>query len=93
MESRKGTIRRCGHIWCSNDADDVKPEWLSLAYEAARLLRDRSGVPNLPKSRYETLSVSDDLKRQEDNRVLGAKLVADLERRFPQLRINAQESQ
>lgn len=64
--------------------DDVKPEWLQLAYEAALLLRDKSGVPNLPRSRLFKENSEDDIRRQEDNRALGAKVVADLEKRFPQ---------
>lgn len=66
--------------------DDVKPEWLALAYEAALLLRDKSGLPKKPKSRiFPSDWTDDDIKRMEDNRILGAKVVADLERRFPQL--------
>jgi hypothetical protein len=67
--------------------DDVKPEWLELAYEAAILLRDKSGVPKMPKSRWHNeKSDEDDQKRQADNRVLGAKVVAELERRFPHVK-------
>lgn len=66
--------------------DDVKPEWLELAYESALLLRDKSGVIKMPKSRFDTANRDiDDEKRQADNRVLGAKIVADLERRFPHI--------
>jgi hypothetical protein len=68
--------------------DDVKPEWLTLSYEAALLLRDKSGVPDI-KSKWFTKS-EDDHKRQEENRKLGAELVAELERRFPHV---AQKSQ
>ena len=72
--------------------DDVKPEWLELAYEAAKLLRDKSGLPNIKSRRYNVHS-EDDAKRQKDNRKLGAKVVADLEKRFPQLKgQNAKES-
>lgn len=64
--------------------DDVKPEWLELAYEAALLLRDKSGVIKMPRSRFDSdRSDIDEVKRQEDNRALGAKVVAELERRFP----------
>lgn len=60
--------------------DDVKPEWLALAYEAALLLRDKSGVPQV-KSRYN--SGKDDHARQAENKKIGAQVVSDLERRFP----------
>jgi hypothetical protein len=60
--------------------DDVKPDWLALAYEAALLLRDKSGVPQV-KSRYS--SGEDDHARQEENRKIGVQVVSDLERRFP----------
>jgi hypothetical protein len=66
--------------------DDVKPEWLELAYEAALLLRDKSGLPKIAKSRFNPGSEDDDIKRQEENRKLGAKVVADLERRFPHVK-------
>lgn len=65
--------------------DDVRPEWLALAYEAAILLRDKSGVPEI-KSRWWTPQ-PDDYTRQEENRKIGTKVVADLERRFPQLKL------
>lgn len=64
--------------------DDVKPEWLALAYEAALLLRDKSGIPDI-KSRWYN-KTEDDHKRQEDNRALGAEIVAELERRFPHVK-------
>lgn len=71
--------------------DDVKPEWLALAYEAAILLRDKSGVPKIKSRRYN--GNEDDEQRQEENRKLGAKVVKDLEKRFPQLKgQNAKES-
>jgi len=65
--------------------DDVRPEWLKISYEAAILLRDKSGIPKMPKSRYDS-SNEDEIKRQEDNRRIGEKVVLDLERRFPQLK-------
>jgi hypothetical protein len=67
--------------------DDVKPEWLELAYEAAILLRDKSGLPKMPKSRFDAIDRDEnEVKRQEDNRKLGEKVVADLERRFPHVK-------
>lgn len=60
--------------------DDVKPEWLYLAYEAALLLRDNSGIPEF-NSNYFAFS-DNDLKNQEKNRELGSLIVEDLERRF-----------
>lgn len=64
--------------------DDVKPEWLSLAYEAALLLRDKSGVPDIKSKWYN--NTEDDFKRQEENRKIGAIVVADLEKRFPHVK-------
>lgn len=65
--------------------------WLVMAYEAALLLRDRSGVPKI-KSKWLSFS-QDDMLRQEKNRQIGAKVVKDLEERFPQLKDNdAKES-
>lgn len=64
--------------------DDVRPDWLALAYEAALLLRDHSGIPDI-KSKW-NMGPKSDVKRQEDNRKIGARVVADLERRFPQLK-------
>lgn len=60
--------------------DDVKPEWLALAYEAAVLLMDKSG---LPKIRTQRTTIEEDRKKQDRNREIGAKIVSDLERRFP----------
>lgn len=64
--------------------DDVKPEWLELAYEAALLLRDKSGIPDI-KSKW-TSTDKHEIKRQEDNRELGIQVVSDLERRFPHVK-------
>lgn len=60
--------------------DDVKPDWLALAYEAASLLRDKSG---LPKIRTKRTTVEEDQKKQDRNREIGVEVAADLERRFP----------
>lgn len=68
--------------------DDVKPDWLELAYEAALLLRDKSGVPNLKSKRYN--HTEDDYKRQQENREIGAEIVAQLERRFPHVKKSQQ---
>jgi hypothetical protein len=60
--------------------DEVRPDWLAVTYEAAILLRDRSGVPE-GKQDYYT-----DVDTQKEHRILGAKIVENLERRFPQLK-------
>lgn len=64
--------------------DDVKPDWLNLAYEAAILLRDKSGVPDID-SKY-IQKQDDDYKRQEENRKIGLDIVNQLETRFPFLK-------
>lgn len=69
--------------------DDVKPDWLELAYEAALLLRDKSGVPNLKTEWYNTTE-EDAQKRQQENRKIGAEMVAQLERRFPHVKKSQQ---
>ncbi len=71
--------------------DDVKPEWLKLSYEAALLLRDKSGLPKMPPPRDKSNN-EEDKQRQENNRALGSKVVADLERRFPHVKENQQVS-
>ena len=60
--------------------DNVRPEWLSLAYEVAKILRDRSGVPENYEGDAEAEKIT-----QERNREFGGKIVTDLESRFPQL--------
>lgn len=59
--------------------DDVRPEWLAIAYETAILLRDRSGISNsnggLNKEEW-----------QASNKEIGARVVNELEKRFPQLK-------
>lgn len=69
-----------------NVPDDVKPEWLALAYEAALLLRDHSGVPNINSKRK---FGEEDIARQEENRKIGADIVGQLERRFPHVKVSA----
>jgi len=63
--------------------DDVRSDWLKLSYESALLLRDKSGVPDI-KSKWASKSDNDEVS-QKRNREIGAKVVADLESRFPQL--------
>lgn len=70
-----------------NVPDDVKPEWLALAYEAALLLRDHSGVPNVKSKRYNF--GKEEVERQEENRKIGADIVRQLERRFPHVKVPA----
>lgn len=64
--------------------DDVRPDWLKVAHEAALLLRDHSGVPDIKMSflKFD----KEDIKRQEENRKIGTKVVKELENRFPQLK-------
>lgn len=64
---------------------DVRSEWFTLAYEAALLLRDRSGVEDgasILESRRER-------RVQASNRKLGTRIVRELERRFPRLKRKA----
>lgn len=61
--------------------DDVKPEWLQVAYEASLLLRDHSGIPKVDDDFYGAELYSE--KKGKANRKIGTKVVADLERRFP----------
>lgn len=70
-----------------NVPDDVKPEWLALAYEAALLLRDHSGVPDIKSKRYNF--GKEEVERQEENRKIGADIVRQLERRFPHVKVPA----
>lgn len=60
--------------------DDVQGHWLKLAYEAAILLRDKSGLPDI-ESKHNSFP-KDYVERQEKNREIGALVVSDLERRF-----------
>ena len=55
--------------------DDVLPDWLALAFEAAITLRDRSLI-------NADTGDADQQKRQRRNRVIGAQIVKDLKRRF-----------
>jgi len=64
--------------------DDVQTHWLKIAYEAAILLRDKSGVPDITSKHNEY--DKDDVKRQEENQKIGADIVAELERRFPNVK-------
>lgn len=61
--------------------DDVQTHWLKISYEAAILLRDKSGIPDI-KSKHHKYTESD-VKRQARNAEIGAEVVAELERRFP----------
>jgi hypothetical protein len=63
--------------------DDVRPDWLAAVYEAAILLRDKSGIPNTTSKWIR--NTDDDVVQQENNRKVGAKVVDELEKRFPQL--------
>lgn len=57
--------------------DDVRPEWLMVAYEAALMLRDRQArIPMRPE----------DQPRCDLNIKYGEKVVADLEAKYPHLK-------
>ena len=60
----------------TNVPDDVKPDWLQLSCEAAKLLRDRSKWDDIDNERY-----AESLK----NIVIGGRVVYELEERFPNL--------
>lgn len=65
--------------------DDVRPEWLALAYEAAKLLRDRSGIPDRIRAKYSQEYIKDREYTCTSNIKMGYRLVKELEERFPQL--------
>ncbi|MBI4281694.1 hypothetical protein HY625_02600 [Candidatus Uhrbacteria bacterium] len=54
--------------------DDVRPEWLALAYEAAKLLRDRSSVAEKGTEAH-----------VRHNHAVGRRVCKELLKRFPQL--------
>lgn len=60
---------------------NVNSEWLALTYEAAILLRDRSGIEPDSDPKY----IEEDKKWVAFNKEQGIMIVKDLERRFPQL--------
>jgi hypothetical protein len=62
--------------------DDVKDDWFAVAYEAAKILRDRSKAVPIELFGEMRGPDADEVKRQEENRKLGAELVEELERRF-----------
>jgi len=59
--------------------DDVRDEWLAVAYEAAVLLRDRT-KGWVGKDGIESQAIAD--KRAESNRQYGAQVIAELRERF-----------
>lgn len=65
--------------------DDVQTHWLKIAYEAAILLRDKSGIPDI-KSKHNREYGAKEPERQKENREIGAAVVAELERRFPNVK-------
>ncbi len=61
--------------------DDVRPDWLLVAYEAALMLRDRqTTTPERPE----------DASRCLKNIEYGTRVVAELEAKYPHLKANAQ---
>lgn len=67
-----------------NVPDDVRDDWLDLAYEAAILLRDKSDVDLMGHAGTENLE--ERKLEQLKNKEKGADIVKDLEKRFPQLK-------
>jgi hypothetical protein len=65
--------------------DDVKPDWLVLAYAAAIMLRDRSGISNGYRSGRTTAGLQHDKNTNASNIQIAIDVVSELERRFPQL--------
>lgn len=62
--------------YCSNICkipDDVQPDWLNLCKEAALALRDRSSSIKNDRS----------AAQQENNSIIGAEIIKELDRRFP----------
>lgn len=64
--------------------DDVTSSWLKISYEAAILLRDKSGIPIL-KSKYHN-PTKYDIANQLKNSEIGAEVVFNLEKRFPNVK-------
>ena len=63
--------------------NDVQDDWLKLAFEAACMLRDRSkAVPFVNFLGKTQNPTEDEIKRQQDNAKLGAKLVTEIKSRF-----------
>lgn len=65
---------------------DVRADWLAIAYEAAILLRNRAGVPEGSTASHRGTTLEKEIIEHSKYRELGAKIVEDLERRFPQLK-------
>lgn len=61
--------------------DDVQTHWLKISYEAAILLRDKSGIPDIKSKHHKP--TERDVAQQARNSQIGAEVVAELERRFP----------
>lgn len=85
----------CGYSLVACVPDDVRADWLAVAYEAALMLRDRQ-TPRAPeKARYAVRggklrevgsSVDpDEQARCDSNIAHGRRIVAELEARFPHL--------
>lgn len=61
--------------------DDVQTHWLKISYEAAILLRDKSGIPDIKSKHHKP--TERDVAQQIRNSKIGADVVLELERRFP----------
>jgi hypothetical protein len=74
----------CNYSEIMRVPDDVRPDWLALSYEAAILLRDRSGISEHCRTKYPG-AIEDNEVRCIENIEIGARIVNELEQRFPQL--------
>lgn len=69
--------------------DDVRPDWLALAYTAAIMLRDRSGISEEQRVKraadFFDVDLDEDAPRNASNIQIAIDVVNELEQRFPQL--------
>lgn len=78
----------CKYSKVVNVPDNVRPDWLALSFEAATMLRDRSGPAAATDDPFPISEErkSEEAKEQVSNRKIGAKIVDELIQRFPQLK-------
>lgn len=67
-----------------NVPNDVKPDWLALAYEAVILLRDRSGISDEVRRNYSEQYIKDDEQRNTRNIKAASKILVEFRERFPE---------
>ena len=79
--------------------DDVRPDWLAVAYEAALMLRDRQmpapekKIHGLVEGHVQVLEATVDQREQarcEANIAYGKRVVEELEAKYPHLKANVQ---